>query len=135
MESDINNYSICVNCDEVIHTLFSGSFVWREDDGNLLCRKTQRHIPNENYRSHKFGNDIRAEILWGMTLDNGQTEDLGEADTFGWFAYFKDFRAILQADSEGFVSVAVYDGPEADKAAADHWDELATEYSEWLEND
>lgn len=135
---DFNSYSICANCGNILHyqeiresNVIGMSWV-SLDDGTY-----GEHVPTnaDDYESPKFGSDIRAEILWTLSLDSNQTEDLGEAESFGWFAYFKDFCAILSADSQGFVAAVVYEGDGASDSVADHWTELEREYAAWLADD
>ena len=54
----------------------------------------------------KFSCDL-AEDLYDYTLTNDQDEDLGDSETFGWFALFREDGAILSIDSQGFVDVGV----------------------------
>jgi hypothetical protein len=75
--------------------------------------------------SGKFDGQL-AEELYGYTLDSSEDASLGEAETFGWFALFRDERAILAVNSQGFVSAREY---ETTGAALIAWDAIETEYS------
>lgn len=57
---------------------------------------------------HKFSSPL-AEDLYGEALESWQDDELGDAETFGWFALFLDAQAILEVGSQGFVSVTTYD--------------------------
>jgi hypothetical protein len=69
-----------------------------------------------------------AEILDCFALESSETESLGDADTFGWFACFEDFLAILNTDSQGFVTATVYDTLEEVK---DAWWTIRSAYEAW----
>lgn len=71
-----------------------------------------------------------AERLWEASLDSGQDADLGEAETFGWFALFKEEKAILLTNSQGFVTVEVYASVEE---AEERWAKLEVAYEDWCE--
>lgn len=73
---------------------------------------------------HKFSS-ILAEDLYQETLESWQDSELGDAETFGWFALFLDDQAILSVDSQGFVSVFMYNTM-ADTEAA--WEELEEQH-------
>lgn len=73
---------------------------------------------------HKFSS-ILAEDLYQGTLESWQDSELGDAETFGWFALFLDDQAILSVDSQGFVSVFTY-GTMADTEKA--WEELEEQH-------
>jgi hypothetical protein len=48
---------------------------------------------------------VAAMILWQWSLDSGQDEDCGDAQYGnGWHALFRDERAFLHTDSQGFVT-------------------------------
>lgn len=40
---------------------------------------------NDAYWSPKFGHDPFCEALWTITLDGGQDDQAGEADSTGWY--------------------------------------------------
>lgn len=63
------------------------------------------------WESRKFTAPL-AERLWTLTLDTNQDAELGDADTFGWFARFDHERAMLSVDSQGFVGVSVFESTE-----------------------
>ncbi|MET9385322.1 hypothetical protein ABZY09_30685 [Streptomyces sp. NPDC002928] len=62
----------------------------------------------KDWESHKFSAPL-AERLWTLSLDTNQDAELGDADTFGWFARFDHALAMLSADSQGFVGVSVFE--------------------------
>jgi len=128
------NYSICSRCGAVIEKRqLSHGEEW-ESFGEYMCVNNNAHFPTnpEEYRSEKFGNDIRAEILWQFSFESVQDDDLGDVSDFGWFALFKEFNAILEMDSRGFVRVSVY---ESEELTMDMWEGLNVEYSEWMDAD
>lgn len=119
-----DQYSICANCNELI--------TW---NGIAWAGETDtKHVSTDPrlYRSEKFGNDIHADILWRLSLDGHQDADLGEAETFGWFALFSEFSAILDVDCVGLVSLSEYNSPEHAKNA---WQHVEDDYAEWLDED
>lgn len=79
--------------------------------------------------SEKFSNYL-AEELWEASLDSSQDAELGESESFGWFALFAEECAILHTDSRGFVSVSVLDSEEA---ARNSWAKLEEDYEMWCE--
>jgi len=79
---------------------------------------------------HKFSSH-RAERLYGETLESFQDEDLGDSD-WGWFALFKIEQAILNVDSQGFVSVDVY---EDDTEMTRQWEELSEAWEQYNDED
>lgn len=123
------NYSICSRCNVLIDYL-GELYTWVGEDGRSACYQ-EMHTPYDfvNYRSEKFGNDIRAEILWQMSLNSSQESDLGDADTFGYYALFSEFYAILEVDSSGFVDIHMYESPEMAKA---DWKNIESDYDDWL---
>lgn len=104
------------------------AYVWWDDvrpvtdDGHsVLCAWPYRPCVADcphllEWSSHKFSAPL-AERLHTLTLDSNQDDDLGDADTFGWFARFNAERAMLSVDSQGFVGVAVFESA-ADLASA-----------------
>lgn len=92
--------------------------------------------------SHKFDGDLITERLYDYTLFSGQDADLGDSDTFGWFALFGfgsdlEFRvftggaagSILDVDSQGFVSRTDY----ATRTELDaEWERLESEYDAFM---
>ncbi len=52
----------------------------------------------------KFSSPL-AEELHEQSLSSFQDDELGDSETFGWFALFRDEEAILHVDSRGFVSL------------------------------
>lgn len=103
----VNEYSICINCGCLLHYQevtgpnMAGMFWVSADDGTYGSH-VRTH--EDEYHSHKF-DSLAAEILWMLSLDSCQDDDLGEAESFGWFALFKDFHAILEVDCMGRVYV------------------------------
>lgn len=125
MES-FNDYSICVNCGNVIHyTVTDDSAMWTMYGDSESTGHVRTH-PNE-YRSHKFSS-IEAEILWQLSLESAQSDDLGESNTFGWYALFRDFSAILMEDCCGNVSADVFERYTDCEA---EWERIADDYDEW----
>jgi len=125
---NLNNYSLCTRCLAVI-SLPGGNFTWVDESDRSSCYGGY-HLPTNihEYESDKFNNDIQAEILFRFSLDSGQDEELGEAETFGWFALFASFGAILNTDCVGSVTVARYD---SETAARESWSDLESEYEAW----
>lgn len=129
MES-FNDYSICQHCGNFIYRLMVENFTtWVAEDPEL----SDVHMPTlpDEYRSHKFGDDIRAEILWTLSLDTQQDDTLGEAETFGWYALFGEFNAILMTDCAGNVGVTVFDS--YDECALE-WSDIEDHYDEWIDS-
>lgn len=77
--------------------------------------------------SSKFSCDL-AEELYDYTLDSQQDDELGNSETFGWFALFREEGAIISVNSQGFVEVEQHDDVEA------AWEALETRYS-WFQLD
>ncbi|MFI0265599.1 hypothetical protein [Streptomyces luteogriseus] len=77
--------------------------------------------------SRKFDNFL-AEKLWDSSLSSFQDADLGESETFGWYALFRGYNAILHTNSQGFVSVTVHGSEEETESK---WEELEAAYSEF----
>jgi len=77
--------------------------------------------------SSKFSSE-QAETLWEYSLSGLQDDELGEADTFGWFALFEEERAILSTGSQGFVHAAFYDSADEMSLA---WTELQMRHARW----
>lgn len=83
-----------------------------------------------------------SEKLWDSSMECGHDEDLGEADSFGWYALFnfsdndeaKQFccdgmvGAILMQGSSGHISCDTYDTAEALNTA---WNALETAWEEF----
>lgn len=65
------------------------------------CRTADRE-----WRGGKFTCEL-AYRLWILSLESCQDDDYGSADGPGWFGLFRPERAILSADSYGFVAVSV----------------------------
>lgn len=124
-------YSLCVisDCDAFIE-LRQG--IWWDEDNNAVGFEFHKHIPYKDgeYKSHKFGDDIRAEILYCWDISGNSDESLGETENFGYYALFKEFKAILEIDNYGFVYVYAYDSSEAVKNA---WDHKEQDYRDWLD--
>lgn len=49
-----------------------------------------------------------AEHLWKLSRETWQAAELGEAESFGWYAFFPKELSILHEDSLGFVWVKSY---------------------------
>lgn len=70
-----------------------------------------------------------AERLYKLTLETWQADELGEAETFGWYAHFPAERTILWIDSLGFVYDKRYASrKECNKA----WRKLELEWAEFV---
>jgi hypothetical protein len=82
------------------------------------------NLSKAEYVSSKFDSRL-SEELYEWTLDSNEDASLGDAETFGWFALFRDERAILAVNSQGFVSVSEY---ETAGAALIAWDAIEKEY-------
>lgn len=97
----IENYGICLICNQLIEKFPNGWYA-----GNM-CLTDSGHIPTlrEEYRSHKFGNDLDAEILYNLSLEGFADESFGEADEYGNFMLFRKYDAVMETDSNGFVTV------------------------------
>lgn len=63
--------------------------------------------------SEKFSSPL-AEGLYNLTLESNEDDRVGDCQTFGWFALFREEKAILSVDSAGFVDATVYE--DVDKA-------------------
>ena len=83
-----------------------------------------------------------AEKLWEASMEQGQDEELGDVEGFGWYALFtfeneaeaQQFccpgmvGAILSQESQGFVSCDTY---KKKAALAKSWDALEVAYEEY----
>jgi hypothetical protein len=130
----LENYSICSVCDFLLKKDTFG--LWRDIDGYHSRLDPQKHLHTatnpEKYDSHKYGKDIRVEILDIMSGLGFTDEDLGEADTFGFFALFLSEFAILEEDSCGFVFATFYASlAEVEKA----WSDIEADYDKWNQDD
>ena len=76
---------------------------------------------------HKFSGPL-AEDLHGETLSSWQDDELGDAETFGWFALFVNAQAILKVDSQGLVDVTTYDTMVDTEEA---WEDLEERYEDF----
>ena len=75
----------------------------------------------------------RTEVLYQKSLDGWQTEELGDAGTFGWYGLFLNFHGedyILHEDSQGFVDSTVYPLGEGESA----WECVYCDYEDWLDD-
>lgn len=102
-----------------------------EADHSILCAWPYRPCQTfceylTDWQSYKFSAPL-AERLWTLSLDTNQDAELGDADTFGWFARFDQDRAMLSANSQGFVGVSVFESAEDLNTA---WTDLERQY-EW----
>lgn len=79
----------------------------REDvtEGDLtLCPDLRDGYTHGDNVRPKFSS-VAALILWQWSLDSGQDEDCGDAQYGnGWHALFRDERAVLHTNGQGFVS-------------------------------
>ncbi len=86
----------------------------------------------------KFEGELYAtKYAYESTLD-GCSEELGDSETFGWYATFSDkikgrgpFHIIVSENSQGFVSGTYYDTAEELAAA---WQALETKYDQFCED-
>lgn len=101
---------LCKHCGELITPSITDDERWSGEYSHAGLGNSD-HAPYEEgeYDSFKFSSEL-AEILWIFTLDSGQDDDCGEADTFGWYALFRDIDCILSVDSRGSVTVQYYGG-------------------------
>ena len=72
----------------------------------------------------KFDSEL-AERLYDLSLESSQDEECGRVDENGhWYGLFREEKAILCEDSQGFVSASEYDtGEELEEA----WQECLAE--------
>lgn len=124
-------YRLCQECYELITPKGRG---WHDDMESLTCRggvsKGEPHKPyseSEPYHSYRTNGELAA-VLEELTMSGTQDEDLGEVDTFGWFAYFRDSLAILSNDSQGFVFATTYESVEESDEA---WETLSRAWERW----
>lgn len=69
----------------------------------------------------KFASRL-AEELYDYTSESLQDGDLGDSETFGWFALFREEGAILSVDSQGFVAAETLRDVEAAwRKLSDRW--------------
>lgn len=116
---------LCRFCNNLIFRNEEGD--WIRNDSDLYCGDLPHQpYPEGVYHSYKFSSEL-AEILHLFSMDSSQDEELGEADTFGWYALFRDCSAILACDSQGFVTASVYtdDQPESVETV---WEELESQW-------
>ena len=87
----------------------------------------------------KFEGELElARVLYDFSLDSGQDEDVGAVDEGGYFMLFlgltpkevggkigKIKAAIVEEDSQGFVSASYY---ESDAEAQSAWDEIVDSF-------
>lgn len=78
----------------------------------------------------KFSSPL-AERLYLQSLEGFQDADLGDSQTFGWFALFEREHAILNEDGNGFVTVTVF---ETLRDVMDEWNEIRREWIEYDED-
>lgn len=101
---------LCRYCNNIITRNEEGD--WIRNDSDLYCGDLPHQpYPEGVYHSYKFSSEL-AEILYLFSLDSSQDDEIGESDTFGWYALYRDLSAILAVDSQGFVTVSVYDNDE-----------------------
>ncbi len=82
------------------------------------------------------------EYLYELSLESGHDDELGDSETFGWYALFdgveienengeqETIYAILKEDSQGFITVDEYDDHEI---LMEEWNNLQEEYEEFEE--
>jgi hypothetical protein len=58
-------------------------------------------------RSGKF-DGLHTEILYNLSLMGFEDDSVGDANTFGYFELFSQYGAILETNSEGFVTSAIH---------------------------
>lgn len=79
----------------------------------------------------KFNCDL-AEELYRKSLAGGWTDDeIGSVDELGWFAIFREEKAILSEDELGFVDVVEYATEEIMENA---WQLIVDSYTEFWRN-
>lgn len=125
-----SQYSMCTWCDCLIQ--WDGK-EWLSDGCTCIVGENDIHTPinSDYYRSTKF-QSLRAEILWSLSLESAQNASLGEAESFGYFAYFPDFLSIIEIDNEGFVSIVEC----ASLAEVEcEWERVELDYEAWLNED
>lgn len=133
----IANYGICLHCSELIE---NNSIMWRDIDGHSFSLKAKDdgfvyhvHSPvsEENYSSLGKYSCLDAEILDALAMEGFETAYTGDQDTFGFFDFFPDYRAILCSHSNGSVAVAFYDSDEMLNIA---WNSLVENYEEFSDD-
>lgn len=101
---------LCRYCNNIINQKISGN--WTTEESEYFCGNLRHQpYPEGIYHSYKFSCEL-AEILHLFSLDSSQDDEIGESDTFGWYALYRDLSAILAVDSQGAVTVSVYDNDE-----------------------
>ncbi len=98
-------------CRECYELISPENDEWRDMYDSATCRgglnKENAHAlyNDENpYRSHSghYSGEL-AEVLEALYQSGSQSEEIGEADTFGHYAMFDDIHAYMLTDSQGFV--------------------------------
>lgn len=121
-ETMCDTFSYCIMCENPV-SLEQGEYITSDD---TPCPLSVGHITDTDaYRSEKFGNDPAAEFFWQMDMQSMSNDSLGDAETFGYFAKFTAYNAILDIDSQGFVRVHLYDDAEVLDSI---WDDLASDW-------
>jgi hypothetical protein len=130
----IGGFSLCGVCESLIENRKGIWWATKDDTAVSAEVELHKHFPatTVGYHSHKYGEDIRTEILSVMGDFGFNTESLGEAETFGYYELFEDLCAIVEYDSQGFVFSTIYDTPEMARNA---WSHIETDYDEWLEDE
>lgn len=102
------------------------SVTWVGDSGSKEAKKAQSDETEdeEEFDSEwgKFDSPL-AKKLWEASLESGQDEELGSTTEAPgtWVALFKPEKAILYADTQGFISVDEFDDEES---LMRHWQKL-----------
>lgn len=98
-----------------------------------------------NTHPGKFEGEIHlTEKLYDVTLDSGEDESLGDADTFGYYSLFLNLNngefdnlggivaAIVHTNSQGFVEGTYYDDEDT---ARKIWRNLERQWEKMLETE
>jgi len=88
----------------------------------------RQEIERENEMNAVHVDDKETDVHWQGTLNDFHNDELGNANTFGWFAVFFDDRVILETDSYGFVWKSTFDTDLEVHAA---WQELMSQWAEY----
>jgi hypothetical protein len=105
------------------------SVTWVGDSGSKEAKKAQSDEPEDEEPEEEFDSEWGkfdsplAKKLWEASLESGQDEELGSTTEAPgtWVALFKPEKAILYADTQGFISVDEFDDEES---LMRHWQKL-----------
>jgi hypothetical protein len=105
------------------------SVTWVGDSGSKEAKKAQSDEPEDEEPEEEFDSEWGkfdsplAKKLWEASLESGQDEELGSTTEAPgtWVALFKPEKAILYADTQGFISVDEFDDEES---LIRHWQKL-----------